>query len=87
MGTGLSEEHEDFLDVAFNVLLFLADDVESHSLREGSALSYSHNITNLEAESWGAVSGQGSVAFLEPVVLLDVVKVVTSDDNGALHFS
>jgi hypothetical protein len=80
-----SEEHKDFADVALNVLLLLTDDVEADGLRKGSALADSHDVADLDAESGRAVSGQGSVALLEPVVLLDVVEVVTSDDDGALH--
>lgn len=64
-----SEEDEDFLDVAFNVLLLLADHVESDSLGEGSALADSHDITDFDAESGGAVSGDGLMALLESVVL------------------
>ena len=32
------------------------------------------------------MSGQGLVALLEPVVLSNVMEVVTSDDNRAGHF-
>jgi hypothetical protein len=84
--SGRSEENEDLLDVAFDVLLFLADHVESDSLREGSALSDGDDVADLDTESRGAVGGDSSVALLEPVVLLDVMQVVTTDDNRASHF-
>ena len=82
-----SEEHEDLLDVTFNVLNLLSDDVESNSLGEGSALTDGDNITSTESECWGAVDGDSSMSLLESVVLLDVVQVVTSDDNGSVHLS
>ena len=80
-----SEEHKDFADVALNVLLLLTDDVEADGLRKGSALTDSHDVADLDAERGRAVSGEGSVALLESVVLFDVVEVVASDDDGALH--
>ena len=67
------------------MLDFLADDVEANSLGKRSALADSNNISDSEAESWGAVSSDGLVALLESVVLLDVMKVVTTDDDGVLH--
>ena len=80
-----SEEDEDLLDVTFNVLDFLADDVEADGLGNGAALSDGHDITGAEAEGGGAVRSHGLVALLETVVLADVVEVVTADDNGVLH--
>ena len=84
-GMASSEEHEDLLDVAFDVLDFLADHVEAHSLGDGSALTNSHDITGTKTEGGGAVSGNGLVALLESVVLFDEVEVITTDDDGVLH--
>ena len=67
------------------MLDFLADDVEANSLGKRSALADSNNISDSEAESWGAVSSDGLVTLLDPVVLLDVVKVIAADDDGVLH--
>ena len=69
------------------MLDFLTDNVESHGLGEGSALADSHDITVLESEGGGAVSGHGLMALLESVVLLDVVEVITTNDNSVLHLS
>lgn len=80
-----SEEDEDLPDVTFNVLDFFADDIESNSLGEWSALADSDDITNFDTESWGAVNGDGVVAFLKSVVLLDVMEVITSDNDRAGH--
>lgn len=80
-----SEQNEYLSDVTFNVLDFLADNVEANSLWKRSALADSHNITDSEAESGRAVSSYGFVALLEPVVLLDVVEVIAADNDSVLH--
>ena len=80
-----SEEDEDLLDVTFDVLDFLTDDVEADGLGEGSALANSHDITGSDTESGGGMAGNSLVALFESVVLLDEVEVVTTDDNGVLH--
>ena len=80
-----SEQDEDLLDVAFNVLDFLADDVEADGLGERSALADSHDITDGKTECGGAVNRDSFVTLLEPVVLLDEVEVVTADDDSVLH--
>ena len=46
-----SEEDENLLDVTFNVLDFLADDVEANGLGDRAALANSHDITGLDTES------------------------------------
>lgn len=83
-----SEEAELSLSEA-GVLLSLGldlDDVESDGLGEGSALANSDDVTFLNSgESGGAVSGEVLVSLLESVVLLDVMEVVSSDDNGPSH--
>ena len=82
-----SEEDENLLDVAFDVLDFLADDVEADGLGEGAALADSHDITSLDTESGRAVDRHGLMALLEPVVLLDVMQVIASDNDGPRHFA
>ena len=68
------------------MLDFLAKNVEADSLGERTALTDSHDITNLDTESWRAVNGDVLVTLLEPVVLLDVMKVIAADDDSAAHF-
>ena len=80
-----SEEDEDLLDVAFDVLHLLADNVEADGLGEGSALADGNDITHADAEGGGAVGRHGLVALLESVVLPDEVQVVTTDDDRVLH--
>ena len=80
-----SEKNEDLLDVAFDVLDLLAENVEAHSLGQRAALANSHDITGLDTEGRGAVNGNVLVALLKSVVLLDVVKVIASDDDSPRH--
>ncbi len=63
----------------------MGNDVELDSLGQRTTLSNGDNITLLNSEAWGAVSMNVLVTFLETTVLLDVVKVITTDNNGALH--
>ena len=73
-------------DVAFDSLGFNSEDVESNSLGERSALSDSHDITFSDSgECRGAVDGEVVVSLLKSVVLLDVMEIISSDDNGSLH--
>ena len=82
-----SEEDEDLLDVTLDVLDLLAENVEADGLGEGTALADGDDITDTDAESGGAVDSDVLVALLEPVVLLDVMEVIASDDDGPRHFS
>lgn len=64
------------------------DNVEADGLGEGSALADGHDVTLLNTgEGGGAVSGQVLVSLLESVVLLDVMQVVSSDNDGSSHLS
>ena len=69
------------------MLDLFAEDVEANGLGERAALSDSDDITGLDTESGGAVDGDVGVALLESVVLLDVMEVIASDDDGPRHFS
>jgi len=60
-------------------------DVELDSLRQRTALPDCHNIALLHAEARTAVCVNILVALLKAAVLLDVVKIVSPHDNGALH--
>lgn len=81
-----SEEHKDLLDVAFNMLRLLTNNVETDSLCKGTALANSDDISRAKAESWRAVSSDSLVTLFKTAVLGDKVKVVASDDNSVLHF-
>ena len=59
--------------------------VEAHGLRQRPALPRHNLIAGLNAEGGRDVHGRVLVALLETVVLLDLVKVVLTDDDGVLH--
>jgi len=66
--------------------LLNSENVEADSLGERAALANCHNVAFLYSFEGGrAVSMHVFVSFLKPVVLADVVEVVSSDDNGSLH--
>ena len=81
------EEHELFLDGSEDLVSLDLEDVESDGLGEGSALSDGDNITFVDSlESGGAVSGDVGVSLLVSAVLFDIVEVISSDDDGSVHF-
>jgi hypothetical protein len=60
-------------------------DVVADGLGEGAALANGDHVTLLHTEAGGDVGGYVFVALLITVVLADVVEVVATDDEGALH--
>lgn len=83
-----SEEDELLSNVTFDSLGFESEDIESHGLGERSALADSDNITFSDSwECWWAMDWEVVVSLFESVVLLDVVQVISSDDDGSLHLS
>ncbi len=83
-----SEETELLLSGVLLSLGFDLDHVEANSLGEGSALAHSDNVALIDAGEGGrAVGSQVLVSLLESVVLLDVVQVVSSHNDGSLHLS
>lgn len=57
-----------------------------NGLSQRSALADHDNVSFLDCESRRAVDWDISVPFLISVVFWDVVKVITSNDDGPLHF-
>lgn len=49
-------------------------------------MSDGHDISDSKSESGRAMGGEGLVTLLKSVVLLDEMEIITSDDNGSLHF-
>ena len=81
-----SEHDEGLSDVTLDSLLLDSDDVESDSLGEGSALTDGHDITDSGTGEGGRqMSGHVVVSLLESVVLLDVMKVISAEDDGSSH--
>ena len=63
------------------------DHVEADCLGKGSALADGHDVTLLNTEGGGAVSGKVLVSLLESLVLLNLSQVVSSDNDGSSHLS
>lgn len=62
------------------------NDVEAHGLGEGSALADGHDVTLLHVgEGGGDVHGHVAMLLRETAVLGEVLQVVTTHDDGALH--
>lgn len=62
------------------------EDVEVDGFSEGPALADDDDVTFLDGEGRGAVHWDISVSLLVSVVFGDVVEIVSSDDDGSLHF-
>ncbi len=85
-GDSCSEEAELLLAGVGLSLGVDLDHVEADGLGEGSALANGDDVSLVHTgEGGGAVSGEVLVSLLKSVVLLDVVKVVSSDDDSSLH--
>lgn len=63
----------------------MLDDSEGNGLGEGAGLSNSDLISGADKEGRGAMSRNLLVTLLETGVLLDEVKVVTTDSDGTVH--
>ncbi len=57
-----------------------------NSLGQRSALSNSDNISFLNSEAWRTVSNDVGMSLLVSIVLLNVVEIVSSDNNSVSHF-
>lgn len=73
--------------VDFTLALNLKD-VEANGFGQGAAFTDGDDITSLDTNEGGrAVRSKVLVSLLVTVVLLDVVQVFTTDNDGAFHFS
>lgn len=61
-------------------------DVESDGLGKWSTLTNNDNVTLRNTEGWRNVDSDVLVSLLVSVVFLDKVEVVSSDDDGSVHF-
>ena len=68
-------------------MLFLdSEGVVSDGLGDWSALSDGEDISNSDSlESWGDMGRKVVMSLLESVILLDVMKVISSQDDGVSH--
>ena len=84
----ISEHDKSLSNVTFDSLLLNSDDVESHGLGEWSALTNGDNITGSgSSEAWGAMSWEVVMSLFESIVFLDIMKVISSENDGSAHFS
>ena len=56
------------------------------SLGEWSAFSNSNNISFLDSEAWRTMSNDVFMSLFISIVFLDVVEIISSDDDGVSHF-
>eukprot|EP00804_Cyclotella_cryptica_P023606 CCRYP_011945-RC/>CCRYP_011945-RC protein AED:0.47 eAED:0.52 QI:0/0/0/1/0/0/3/0/178 len=80
-------EHAKLLPSGTLPLSLVSDNIELDSLRQRTALSNCDNISFLHGEAGAAMSVDVLVTLLITLVLGDVVEVVPTNDNGALHLS
>ena len=81
-----SEKHELLSNVTNDFVWDDFQDVETNSLAKRSAFTNDNNISFFDWESWWAVNWNVSVSLFVSVVFWNVVKIISSDDNGSLHF-
>ena len=82
-----SEHNESLSNVTLDTLFLNSQYVKSNSLGDWSALANSHDITDSgSGEYWGKMSWQVVMSLLESVVLFDVMKVISSESDGSIHF-
>ena len=68
--------------------MFLLDSegVVSDSLGDWSALSDGEDISDFDSlESWGKMGRKVVMSLLESVIFLDIMKVISSQDDGSSH--
>ena len=61
------------------------DDVETNGFGQGPALADGNVVSFVDTEAGRDVRGSIGVSLLETVVLFDVVQVIATDDEGAVH--
>lgn len=84
----VSSEHDESLsNITFDTLFLDSQDIESNSFGDWSALSNGNDITNSGSlENWGEMSWQVVMSLFESVVLFDVMKIVSSQNDSSMHF-
>ena len=81
-----SEHDEGLSDVTLHKLLLDSEHVESDGLAEWSALTYGDDVSNLSScECWAEMCWQVVMSLLKSVILLDVMEVISSQNDSSLH--
>lgn len=60
--------------------------IESDSFRNWSTLTNGDNITFFNSESWRDVGSNILVSFFVSVIFWNVMQVISSDNDGTVHF-
>mgnify|MGYP005671401719 CR=1 FL=1 len=81
-----SEEHELFSDVTNDLVRNDLKYVERYGFAERSAFADNDDVSFLNGESGGDMGMDVSMSLFVSVIFGDVVKIISSDDNGSLHF-
>ena len=74
-----------FSDVSDDLVGDDLEDVESHGFWERSGLSNDNDVSFLDWEGWGDVDWDVGVLLLVSVVLVNIMQVISSHDDGSLH--
>jgi len=62
------------------------DDVKTNGFGQRAALADRHGVTNGDVtEAWRQMGRDVLVSLFEPLVFSDEMKIISSDDDGALH--
>jgi len=68
------------------VLFLDSEDVVSNGLGDWSALSDGKDISDSNSlESWGKMGRKVVMSLLESVIFLDIMEVISSQDDGSSH--
>jgi hypothetical protein len=68
------------------VLFLNSEGVVSNSLGDWSALSNGEDISDSNSlESWGKMGRKVVMSLLESVIFLDVMEIISSQDDGSSH--
>jgi hypothetical protein len=78
-------KHTEGLLAGLGPLRLMSHDIELNGLGQRTALPNSHNVTLFHGETGAAMGVNVLVTLLETTVLLDVVEVIPTNNDGALH--
>lgn len=74
-----------FSGVSDNVIGLNLQDVESDSFGQRSALAGNNDITFLDFEARGDMARDIFMSFLETLIFLHVVEIISTDNKGVSH--
>jgi hypothetical protein len=82
----MSEKVELFSSSSDNIIRLNLQNVESDSFRQRSALTGNNDITFFDTKTRGDVAGDVFMSFLETLIFLHVVEVISTDNHCVCHF-